>query len=82
MGVGGVPVAVSVVVVGSPFTVASCGSCVVEKVVVFVGGLFSPLLHTTNSLAPVKAITLINACRQFIRSCMKENTKIEQRPYY
>ena len=44
MGVGGVPVAVSaVVVVGSPFSVASCGSCVVEKVVVFEGGFLSPL---------------------------------------
>ena len=40
---GGVPVAVSAVVVGSPFTVTSCGSCVVEKVVVFEGGFFSPL---------------------------------------
>lgn len=43
MGVGGVPVAVSAVVGGSPFTVASCGSCVVEKVVVFEGGFLSPL---------------------------------------
>ena len=40
---GGVPVAVSAVVVGSPFTVTSCGSCIVEKVVVFEGGFFSPL---------------------------------------